>query len=227
MSWKRLAILLALVCSYQLYRDCTRRAPRSHAADCPRSEVTSHTVTPDRAGFGDDEAHPQAEGETPAVKTPGFHIAGFGVSVPPWAMFFVPRAGEDLRAYRDRLLPIAERAIAPQRTRVAHARDELAQLIHMDARQRAELDGATTETATALENRVMSGIANGDFELATFKPMTGVGLAMDLLDTVEKGNQRWQSSLSQDQKAKLSGHPFDFADYLVFSTPWEDLLKLL
>jgi hypothetical protein len=30
--------------------------------------------------------------------------------------------------------------------------------------------------------------------------------------------------LREDQKAKLAQHPFDFADYLLFSARWEDAL---
>ena len=225
MSWKRLAILLAVLCTYQLYRDCTRPARRRDLiADCPRADATR---APHAAMDGfTDEARPTTS-ERPSVQGAGFHAYGFSVTVPPWAMFFVPQKGEDMKSYRDRMLPIAQQAIAPQRARVARSRDELAQLIHMDAHQRAELDGATTETASALENRVMAAVANGDFDPATFKPMTGVTLAKDLIDTVEHGNQRWQAALSTDQRAKLAQHPFDFGDYLVFSTPWEDLLKFL
>jgi hypothetical protein len=33
--------------------------------------------------------------------------------------------------------------------------------------------------------------------------------------------------LREDQRKALAQHPFDFADYLVFSTPWEDALGFL
>lgn len=225
MSWKRLAILLALVGAFQQYRWCTRRALKPDLADCPKVDAT-RTFTPS-GGFADDGAPSTTATAKPALPGASFHAYGFSVTVPPWAMFFVPHAGEDMRSYRDRMLPIAQKAIAPQRARVARARDEVAQLIHMDTHQRAELDGATADTASALENRVMGAFANGDFDPATFKPMTGVTLAKGLIDDVEHGNQRWQASLSDEQRAKLAQHPFDFADYLVFSTPWEDLLKFL
>lgn len=225
MSWKRLAIVLALLGAFQQYRWCTRRALRPEAVDCPKVDA-SRTLTPSDGFTGGDDATARAA-QKPALTGTTFHAYGFGVTVPPWAMFFVPHAGEDMRSYRDRMLPIAQKAIAPQRARVARSRDELAQVIHMDAHQRAELDGATGETASALENRVMGAVANGDFDPATFKAMTGVTLAKGLIDDVERGNQRWQASLSDEQRAKLAQHPFDFADYLVFSTPWEDLLKFL
>ncbi len=217
--------MLALVCVYQTYRECTRRVPRHEVADCSKVE-TDRRSSSSSSGFSD-EAQPQGATPKPALGGGAtFHAYGFGVTVPPWAMFFVPKAGEDIRAYRDRMLPIAQQAIAPQRARVARSRDELAQLIHMDTHQLAELDTATSEAASALENRVMGAFANGDFDPATFKPMTGVTLAKDLIDDVEHGNQRWQAALSDDQRAKLAQHPFDFADYLAFSTPWENLLKV-
>lgn len=224
MTWKRLALLLALVCVVQTYRECTRRVSRREVADCPKVEV-SRSSSSNVEGFSD-ESQPQGATGKPALTGPSFHAYGFGITVPAWAMFFVPKAGEDIRSYRDRMLPIAQKAIAPQRARVARSRDELAQLIHMDTHQLAELDGATTETATNLENKLMGAFANGDFDPSTFKPMTAVNLAKDLIDEVEHGNQRWQGALSQDQRAKLAQHPFDFADYLAFSTPWENLLKV-
>jgi hypothetical protein len=57
--------------------------------------------------------------------------------------------------------------------------------------------------------------------------MTGVSVARDMLDILVHGNQRFLASLRDDQRTKLAAHPFDFGDYLVFSTPWEDAVKLL
>jgi len=57
--------------------------------------------------------------------------------------------------------------------------------------------------------------------------MLGVAVARDLLDIVGRGNRRFVDSLDGDQRKKLAGHPFDFADHLVFSTRSEDALKLL
>ena len=45
-----------------------------------------------------------------------------------------------------------------------------------------------------------------------------------MLDTVDKANQQFTSSLREDQKAALAQHPFDFGDYLLFATPWEDAI---
>jgi hypothetical protein len=57
--------------------------------------------------------------------------------------------------------------------------------------------------------------------------MSGVSVARELLELVARGNQRFVAGLRDDQRAKLAQHPFDFGDYLVFATPWEDALKVL
>jgi hypothetical protein len=72
---------------------------------------------------------------------------------------------------------------------------------------------------------VLGALMNGEVSPATFKPMIGVDIARDLIDIVERGNRRFLDSLDADQRAKLAQHPFDFGDYLVFSTPWENALK--
>ena len=54
-----------------------------------------------------------------------------------------------------------------------------------------------------------------------------MGVARELLDIVGRGNQRFLAALRDDQRAKLAQHPFDFGDYLVFATRWEDALKFL
>ena len=73
----------------------------------------------------------------------------------------------------------------------------------------------------------MGAVLNGELSPSTFKPMTGVSVARDLLDIVGRGNHRFLDSLHDDQRAKLAQHPFDFGDYLVFSTPWEAALSFL
>jgi hypothetical protein len=97
----------------------------------------------------------------------------------------------------------------------------------LDTRQRGELDAASQAAANAIEERVLAAIMNEELSPATFKPMVGIGMARDLLDVVDRENHRFVDSLHDDQRAKLAQHPFDFADYLVFSTKWEDMLKLL
>jgi hypothetical protein len=147
----------------------------------------------------------------------------YGFKIPAWAMRLAPQPGEPLRDYRDRMLPLAQRAIAPQRARVARMRDDFATL---DAHQRAELDGAVQEAASAIQDRVMNGILSGELRPATFKPMTGVTMAREVLDIIDRGNTRFQNALTPDQRTRLASHRFDFADYLLFSTRWEDALQV-
>jgi hypothetical protein len=139
-------------------------------------------------------------------------------------MALLPQRGEDMLSYRDRIVPIARTAIAPQRARVTRMRDELTKAAHLDPAQRATLDSATSEAADAIETRVMSAAMNGDLAPANFRPMTGVALARDVLDDISTSDQRFRASLSDDQRTALAQQPFDFADYLVFSTPWEQAL---
>jgi hypothetical protein len=144
-----------------------------------------------------------------------------GVPVPAWVAHFLPQPGEKWRDYRDRMLPLAELAIAPQRERVAHLRDALPAL---DDHQRAELDAAVQDAAAAIEQRVTTGIANGELAPATFTPMAGVEVARDVLDAVDRGNARFLSTLTPEQLTEVASNRFDFADYLAFSTRWEDAL---
>jgi len=96
---------------------------------------------------------PHNEAQPSNESSDGLSIHGF--TVPSWALWFAPHPGEDLRSYRDRLLPLAKAAIAPQRARVARSRDDFAALANLDPHQRAELDSAAQETAAALQERVM------------------------------------------------------------------------
>lgn len=225
-GWRNLCLVLGVVCLAQLWRDCHRTPDDPPVIpDCrkPGGAARAERMSPasDRADPARDEASPPGE---PASEG-GLTLYGF--TVPGWAVWLAPHPGEDLRSYRDRMLPLAQAAIAPHRTRVARSRDSFAALANLDAHQRAELDSATQETAAALQDRVMNAVLGGELSPSTFKPMAGVSVARDLLDIVARGNRRFLDSLRDDQRAKLAGHPFDFGDYLVFSTPWEDALKFL
>jgi len=224
-GWRNLCLVLGVVCLALIWRDCHRAPEAATAGECgtprPAARTERSNATTDRADRARDEAPPSSE---PA---PAAGLAIYGFTVPSWAIWLAPHPGEDLRSYRDRMLPLAQAVIAPHRARVARSRESFAALANLDARQRAELDGATQETAAALQDRVMGAVLNGELSPSTFKPMTGVSVARELLDIVGRGNRRFVDSLRDDQRAKLAQHPFDFGDYLVFSTPWEDALKFL
>jgi hypothetical protein len=221
--WRNLCFVFAAISLVQLWRDCGREPAVTAVVDCPAAEPAARARTPSAEDDRARERDTEAASEAAPVK--GFSFYGF--TAPAWAVWLAPHPGESVRDYRDRILPLAQSAIAPQRARVARSRDEFAALANLDPRQRATLDAATSETASALEERVMGAVMNGEVSPSTFKPMTGVGLAKDLLDIVGHGNQRFVDSLTEDQRAKLAQHPFDFGDYLVFSTPWENALKIL
>jgi hypothetical protein len=235
-GWRNLCFVFAVVGVVQLWRDCDRDVETPPAEHDCRPAVTAGT--PQRARSAAERMAREArsaradvggddDGQAPPepVTGEGLNIAGF--RVPSWAVWMAPHPGEDLRSYRDRMLPLAKAAIAPQRARVARSRDSFTQVAGLDDHQRAELDAAAHETAAAIEDRVMAAVIGGELMPATFKPMTGVSVAREVLDIVARGNQRFVAGLRDDQRAKLAQHPFDFGDYLVFATPWEDALKFL
>ncbi|MEO6777250.1 MAG: hypothetical protein ABI467_30255 [Kofleriaceae bacterium] len=205
-SWRTAAIVLALVCGVQRWQSCTRSAATRIVA---RDVARDAAIPPSLA---------LARVLVPASSTPPTRVrTWFGFRPPAWAAHLLPQPGENMRAYRDRILPIAQVVIAPQRARVARLRDRL------DDHQRAALDQAAGEAAAAIEARVTKAVVDG--ELQTVTPMTGVTMARELLDIVERGNTRFASALTADQRDQLASSRFDFADYLLFATPWEDALN--
>jgi hypothetical protein len=222
MSWKNLSFILAAVCLWQTWRSCNRPAPAASepekAAECapapPRTHASSWDSTSPASARQDDEpSEPPPAG--PSIN---------GIKLPAWTLYFAPQPGESMLSYRDRMVPLAQAALAPHRARVARGRDDFAKQVGLDDQQRAQLDGAVQDAATQIEDKLMSSLMAGDLSPSTFKPMTGVALARDVLDIVDHANQRFMANLREDQKAKLAGHPFDFADYLLFSARWEDAL---
>ena len=208
-SWRNAAILLAVVCCIQRWQSCTR-------ADSTTPATTTTIVEHDVA------ARPSlrdAIANSVAPELPTKQRTFYGLKVPAWAQRLLPQPGENMRAYRERIVPLAQLAIAPQRMRVARMRDNFTSL---DAHQRTELDATVADAATAIETRVKSAIVSGEFN--TLKPMTGVTMARELLDIVDQGNTRFVDSLTPAQQTELASNHFDFADYLLFSTHWEDAL---
>ena len=215
-SWRNAALVLAVVCCYQRWRSCN--------APAPETTTTAPAPTVDRI---------VEHSQTPAPSLPWIHKSGssdapartfHGFKVPAWAAALAPQPGEKMRDYRDRMLPLVEAVRAPQRERVAKFRDDFAIL---EPRQRTELDAAVKDTAAAIEDRITNAILSGELRPATFKPMTGISLAREILDLVERGNTRFMNSLTPEQRARLATHRFDFADYLLFSARWEDALHIL
>jgi len=210
-SWRTAAIVLALVCCVQRWQSCTRTGSSSGAdSGASPTRIVEH-VDGTRPSLARAVANAIAPVSSDTTKK-----SLFGVRLPAWAMHLLPQPGEKMRDYRDRIVPLAEVAVAPQRARVARMRDQL------DDHQRAALDTAVGDAATAIEARVTTAIVNG--ELQTLKPMTGVTMARDVLDIVDRSNTQFVSALTADQREQLASSRFDFADYLLFSTRWEDAL---
>jgi hypothetical protein len=214
-TWRNTALVLAAICGYQRYQSCTH-------ADAPIQPAGSEPQPAPAAAATAKPALPPVPSLGPPAAGPGKRFYGF--QVPAWAMRLAPQRGETLRAYRDRILPLAQAAVAPQRARVARTRDDVARL---DPHQRAELDAAVADAARAIQDRILTAFASGELRPATFKPMTGVAVARDVLDIVDRGNTRFLGSLTPEQQTQLASHRFDFADYLLFTARWEDALHAL
>jgi hypothetical protein len=214
-TWRNATFALAVICGYQRWQSCSHAAQGSPA-------IASGARGP--SSPGDAPRSWTAPTRPPALEAPSVPARTFyGFKLPAVVARLAPQPGETMRAYRDRVLPVVELAIAPQRARVARTRDDFT----LGAHERAELDGAVQEAATAIQARVMNAIASGELYPGTFKPMAGVTIARDLLDIVDRGNTRFQRSLTPDHRTELASHRFDFADYLLFTAPWEDALHVL
>ncbi len=230
-GWRTLSLVLGIACSWQAYRGCTRPAPTVTQAECgeaprgrdrDRSDATRADRTARGTAVRDTWSDTASDARAPQLSD---GVSVFGMKLPGWARSLMPQAGEDMRAYRDRMIPLAQLALAPHRNRVARSSDDMARTMNLDDRQRAELDAAAKDTAQAIEDRLFNAVLSGEIQPSTFKPMVGVAVARDVLDLVDRGNKRFLASLRTEQRTSLANHPFDFGDYLLFSTKWEDAIS--
>jgi hypothetical protein len=221
MSWKHLSFVLGALCAWQTWRGCHRPViTKTVEAECSTEKPT---IVRNHSSSASDRDRNTDSDEPPSSSTDSLpSINGF--KLPAWTAWFAPQPGESMLSYRDRMVPIAQAALAPHRSRVAKGRDDFAEKVGLDSRQRAELDAAVQEAQTQIQDKVMTALLSGDLAPKNFKPMTGVSLARDVLDSVAKANDRFMSTLREDQKSTMSQHPFDFGDYLLFSARWEDAL---
>jgi hypothetical protein len=174
---------------------------------------------------------------TPAVGVAGARAEGVGAGavgaldpVPPGAQphwlvsTFAPRPGEDPIAYRDRVVPLVQSVVEPQRRRVVRLRAGLAVEAGLDDDQLAELDAAVAAAVADIERRVMEGLFSGELLPPNVKPSAGVAFARDVLDAVDGANRRFQGALTEAQRETLAASRFDVAEYLFFATRWEDMV---
>lgn len=232
-GWQRVSAVLGLACVVLLYRDCTRppSARATEREDTGASERTRGAVYDgDSNDVAGDSTHARrragaaGDAETDEEPAPDEEAPAWSITAPAWVMWLAPQPGENLLHYRDRIVPLAQAAVAPHRSRVARGLDDFASRAGLNSQQRAELDAAVGEAATTIQDRVLGAALGGDLSPSTFKPTTGVALARDVLDAVDKANRRFEASLREDQRTALATHPFDVADYLLFATRWEDMI---
>lgn len=230
-GWRNVAAVLALLCLVMAWRNCHRPRAAAPADACADDERTRRADCSGRGDFGDDgsgsrsgRARSGGGSDDLAAEDDEENSPAWSVTAPAWVLWLAPQPGEDLLDYRDRIVPLAQAAVAPHRSRVDRGRDDFAAAAGLNSSQRAELDAAVEEAATAIQDRVMNAAFGGELLPSTFKPTTGVAVARDVLDAVDKANRRFQGTLRDDQRAALSKHPFDVADYLLFSTRWEDMI---
>ncbi len=162
-----------------------------------------------------------------AVLPAGEPDEGEPPAAPPerhWAVeFFTPHPGENLLAYRDRVLPVVQAVAAPQRKRVRRWRDEFSKDARLSDTQQRALDATVSDAGEQIKDRIFQGILSGELGPRT-KASNGVAFARDLLDIADGANKRFRASLDSSQAAALDGSRFDVVDYLFFATRWEDML---
>src|SRR5881394_3391375 len=101
MSWRNLAIVLALVCLYQWYRGCTTAPSQTAQAECPTdkgarfSSGQAGSWDPPSGGHADHGADTADEAPPPGPQLGALRL-------PAWTLFFAPHPGESMLAYRDR-----------------------------------------------------------------------------------------------------------------------------
>jgi hypothetical protein len=117
-----------------------------------------------------------------------------------------PAPGENLNDYRDRMIPVVQRLVEPQRQRVRDARARFEQVAALDARQKEALDAAADQAAEAILDRVLQGALSGELRPG-MSPMTAIAAARDLLDALLAAEQRFKAALGADQSAAMAGFP--------------------
>jgi hypothetical protein len=224
-SW-RSGALFAGVCAAALawQNSCLRRRIGSGQVEAKRHAAAG----PDQGGQADawrQSAEPRGRSLVAEEDAPAEDDAPPPVRA-HWAIELIrPRDGEDLMAYRDRVLPIAQAVVEPQRRRVAEKQRQMAAAARLDERQMAELDAAVSQAADEIVNRVWQAVGTEEI-WPRLRPSAGVALAADLLTSVAAADRRFRAALSAEQLAIVDSTRFDVADYLVFSVPWEERFGL-
>ncbi len=223
LTWRRGAMAMGICAAALAWQNAgLRRQVRDRAGAEARAEdsdeaggsgqgaLTALAVRPVARPIASAEGEDEADAEAPPA--PRRH----------WALELLRlREGEDLFAYRDRVLPIAQAVVGPQRVRVGNQRQTMTSRARLDARQQEELDAAVMDASDAIVNRVWQAVANQEVWPRP-RPAAGVALAADVLTSVTAADRRFRAALRDDQRAAVDETGFDVADYLLFSVPWEE-----
>ena len=235
-AWRRIAIGLGLLVAVLGWRSCTVGGKRG--ATRGGADAAMERADDERSGGGGRRGGRDARGGGAGPGGAAAAMAGYDGAEwspeddiepprpePHWLVkFFTPRPGEDMLDYRDRVLPVVQAVVEPQRIRVAENWREFADSARLDDRQRAEMTAAVDQAVESLVDQAFQGVLSGEILPPNLKPSVGVAFARDLLDTVDGANRRFRAVLSPHQLEILDRSRFDIADYLVFATRWEDLL---
>lgn len=236
-AWRYLALALLAAVAVFWWRDCHRprrtelvgRADRAGAADRdtrgPGAASTRRAAggRPAVPGVDNDEPWPEDPEDAPPPPPDWREQAA-----QHWAVrFLTPHPGESLLEYRDRVVPVAQLAVAPQRARVDRQRQSFAAEAALDPEQEQALETAVRQAAYDIQDMVMQGVLSGELHPARTKPASAVAFARDVLDVLDRANREFRGALSDEQLEILDQSSFDVVDYLVFSTRWEDVLGVV
>jgi hypothetical protein len=241
-GWRNTSLLLMVVVAILWWRDCAR--PRGAGRTAERAETPSararsrstHAGTSVRPGLG-----PGEPGDEPPDGLDDDPEDALGDGAPPvlgpdlrqqladhWVVrFLTPHPGESMLDYRDRVVPVAQLAVAPHRTRVAASRRRFAEAAALTAEQEQALDAAVQRAADDIEDHVMQAVLSGELLPPRVRPARAVAFARDILDLLARADREFRSALGPGQLAHLDAGGFDVVDYLFFSTRWEDALGVI
>jgi hypothetical protein len=227
--WRMATVILAVTtvvfyCQASGARGRLRQSERERAEleRAPRPGRAAATAPADAV---DPEPAPRTRGPSVRLGNAGDGGATINIGIPPALLAMAPAPGENLNDYRDRMIPVVQQLVEPQRQRVRDARARFEQAAALDAGQKAALDAAADQAAEAILDRVLQGALSGELRPG-MQPMTAIAAARDLLDAVLAAEQRFKAALGADPSAAMAGSRFDFADYVLFATRWEQMLGL-
>jgi hypothetical protein len=207
--WQLTSLMLAIACAYLFFQN--RSLSRSHTSSIHVGGASPPSKAAPRVPAGQAHPDPPQGGASPIE----------------WAYFIAPIApqpGEPLMEYRNRVLPLVREVLGPQRTRVQALRSDVAGSARLEKAQLTLLDTVVGEAGEAIKDRIMQGILSGELMPRNLKPATGVAAARDVLELADQANRKFRAALRPEQLTALDASRFDVAEYLLFSTRWEDML---